>query len=78
MPSLVKIKIAVPRCLFDLVSVWIWDVGVSGPVVIGSVLGVEVVISGAGLRGVGSDVWLTSRISANDFMKGIAYTFYIN
>ena len=48
-----RITIAVPRRLFDLALVWVSDEGVSG-VVIGGVLGVGVVISGDGLRGVPS------------------------
>lgn len=48
-----RITIAVPRRLFDLVSAWVSDFGVSGAICMGGVCGVGVVISGDGVRGVG-------------------------
>ena len=63
--------IAVPRRLFDSVSAWVSDLGASGVVFIGGVCGVGVVISGAGVRGVGVGVIILLGFGVVGIIEGV-------
>ena len=72
-----RITIAVPRRLFDSVSAWVSDLRASGVVFIGGVCGVGVVISGAGMRGIGSGVVTLSGFGVDPIFEGAKGTMSV-
>lgn len=69
--------IAVPRRLFDLLSVWGSVFGTSGVVVfVGGVGGVGVMTSGDGSRGVISGIVTLSGFGAGSILAGVSGTMF--